>query len=422
MVAAAARAASFNFTKIADTDTLVPGGTGTFSEFEGPPVISGSNVAFPGSDSLTFDGLYLHDGGTLSAVADRTTAIPGEPTLNFTSFDNDLSIDGSTVAFEAFANNLASPLPAVENMILTFQGGSLTIRAFEDRTLVPPANSVPFSDVDDPMIRAGAIGFLGNDDASDEGIFLETGGTIMRIMDHSSPVPGLATYNFSSFDTNTSFDGTTLAGESDIVDGTNTDEIVFTVLPGGGVISVAQTVSTLIPGKLSEIFDDLAEPSIDQGTVAFGGSDASGNEGIYTDEGGSLRLVADENTTVPGRSEPFTGFDTNDTAIDDGRIVFEGDFLTGNGLFFEREGTLSKLIDSDDILDGKNVSSFDLAFNGAISGDLIAFRAFFTDGSEGIFVGQIPEPRTVGVFIMSVVGVAALSRRRGKQKAPLGPT
>ena len=34
------------FRKIPDTDTLVPGGTGTFSGFGQTPALSGSNVAF----------------------------------------------------------------------------------------------------------------------------------------------------------------------------------------------------------------------------------------------------------------------------------------------------------------------------------------------------------------------------------------
>jgi hypothetical protein len=73
------------FTRIADTSTPIPNGTGAFTSFlVVTPSVSGSTVAFYGAGSGNQRGIYSSPigGGTLTVVADVTTAIPnGTATL-----------------------------------------------------------------------------------------------------------------------------------------------------------------------------------------------------------------------------------------------------------------------------------------------------------------------------------------------------
>lgn len=74
-----------------------------------------------------------------------------------------------------------------------------------------------------------------------------------------------------------------------------------------------------------------------------------------------------------------------------------------------------KIIDTGDTLDGKILTDIDIQFNGAISGDKVAFSASFSDGSKGIYFAVIPEP-SISLLLASGVTFAllinALTRRR----------
>ena len=423
-------AVTFSFFKVADTDTVVPGSSATFEGFLGAePVISGNNIAFLGQDNVNFnDGIYLFDGNILSVVADFSTPIPDRSGVNFTDFDEDLSISGSTVAFEGFVDNAG--FTAFDNLVVTASGGNLTILAAETTTFVPPGNTSLFVDVDEPMIRGTTAVFVGNEDESDAGIFFSSGSAVSFIANLNAPVPGRPTYSFSQFDNNISFDGTRIGVESSITDGEDSGILLFTVTTGGVFESITDTIDSVIPGTTSTIFDSLSEPSIDNGIVAFGGNDTNGNQGIYTNLGGTLRVVADESTNVPGEDFTFTGFDPSDTSIEGNNIVFEGKFeinigagigvepqgfVSGEGLYIELNGNLMKIIDTGDTLDGKILTDIDIQFNGAISGDKVAFSASFSDGSKGIYFAVIPEP-SISLLLASGVTFAllinALTRRR----------
>src|SRR4030095_9281072 len=84
-------------TRIADTQTAVPGGTGTFTIFADARAIGGGKVAFIGYDSALAPGIYSYQGGLLGVVADTHTTLPGT-TDTFSDFF-DVTIDGALVAF-----------------------------------------------------------------------------------------------------------------------------------------------------------------------------------------------------------------------------------------------------------------------------------------------------------------------------------
>jgi len=87
------------FTRIADTQTAVPGGTGTFTIFADARAIGGGKVALIGYDSALAPGIYSYQNGLLGVMADTHTTVPG--TADTFSDFFDVAIDGAFAAFTA---------------------------------------------------------------------------------------------------------------------------------------------------------------------------------------------------------------------------------------------------------------------------------------------------------------------------------
>ena len=94
---------SFSFWMVADTNTLVPDGSGVFASFPaaedvGAAIHSG-NVVFGGIDATTGRrGVYAEIAGTLVVIADAGTLIPPGLPLRFDAFGIP-SISGENVVF-----------------------------------------------------------------------------------------------------------------------------------------------------------------------------------------------------------------------------------------------------------------------------------------------------------------------------------
>src|SRR5262245_41771709 len=86
-------ALSFTFQIIADTNTSIPGGFGTFVAGFNPPSVDGTDVAFLGGDGQTQTGLYKSSGGLLQVVADYNTSVPGG-SGNFAVLLSNYGMDG----------------------------------------------------------------------------------------------------------------------------------------------------------------------------------------------------------------------------------------------------------------------------------------------------------------------------------------
>src|SRR5690349_14520492 len=69
-------AKSATFTLIADTQTEVPDGSGTFSLFGDARAIEGGRIVFVGLDSVGASGIYSYQSGLLSVLADTHTVVP----------------------------------------------------------------------------------------------------------------------------------------------------------------------------------------------------------------------------------------------------------------------------------------------------------------------------------------------------------
>ena len=92
-------AAGGTLTPVANTTTAIPNGTGNFTSFGQSLAVSGSKAAFTGSGTGGQAGVYAGQvgGGTPTRIADTTTAIPGG-SGNFMGFSV-VDVSDSEVAF-----------------------------------------------------------------------------------------------------------------------------------------------------------------------------------------------------------------------------------------------------------------------------------------------------------------------------------
>jgi len=367
---ASVSAQTISFRKVADTNTPVPGGTGTFTGFiTTTAVIDRGNVAFTASAASPRVGVYTDIGGTLRQVATSNTVGP----------------DGIRTFVSVYG-------PSIDNGLVAFLG--------------------------DLKFNNGTRRF--------PGVFLEASGTITVVAETGDPAPNGGVFSFFGVDSTPrpSLDAGNVAfaaGTSVVGSG------VF--LNRGGTLSVVADANTVRPGG-TETFLRLSHASLSGDNVAFGGFALSGVKGVYARVGGVLQVVADNTMAAPGGTTTFFG--PVGPAIDGTDIIFadlgsspqsndaqEGSYTYYDGVLnagilgaplapgspslenriivFNRGpgiittnmgGSEFRVIGSGDILDGKSLS---IAYQSreALSGNEIVFFAFFDDQSQGIYVAQI---------------------------------
>ena len=375
-------ALSFTFTKIADTSTTIPDGTGNFTgfvgDFNGSYTISmdNGNVVFRGFGNNQ-QGIYISSGGVLETVVDSNTLTPAG-TSTFGDFNPTPSIDDGNVAFSALGSQGGIYIN-VGGVISTVANSSTPIPGKTDdfRTL----NS-------SPSISGSNVAIVGNDHSyphpDSGGVYAHIGGTLSTIADANTAIPD-GTGNFTQLDLwHPSIDGNSVLFSGR---GSNGQEGIY--INNGGILeTTVNNSNTPIPDG-TDIFTDFGHSDIDGNNVVFRGF-GSDQEGIYVAGDSGLRKVADLNTAIPEGIGNFTALHpvAYYPAVDNGNIAFLGlGSSSQRGIYIEFGGVLEKVIDLNDMLDGKELSS--LEFSDGLSGNSIAFYASFTDNTKGIFVAEL---------------------------------
>jgi serine/threonine protein kinase/tetratricopeptide (TPR) repeat protein len=380
-------------TRIADTSTPIPEGTGTFTSLLAAPSIFGPTVAFhakgPGQE-----GYYTASitGGRLTKVADLTTPIPGG-TGTFSGFTGDpfTAVSGSRVEFRGMGAN-----GHVGIYTAPVGGGPLAVVA--DTNIPIPHGSGNFSGMSNVSFSGLTVAFVGGNRlaAGHRGLYVGSalGGPLTRIVDVNTPIPsGSGTFTGMA---HTSVSGSTVAFRGMGGDGQNG---IYAAPSAGGPVTVVADTNTPIPGGTGN-FKLATFPSVSGSTVAFCGKGV-GQEGIYVGPiaGGRLTRLADLNSPVPnghGKLFSFTipPFNHNVVAMSGSAVAFQAiDGERQVGIYIgSADGTgLRKLIAAGDTLDGRRVSWLTFDRTG-LDGATFAFIASFTDGTSGVYVGRVPGP------------------------------
>ena len=279
------------------------------------------------------------------------------------------------------------------------QATPFTFTKIADTDTPAPGGIDNFTLFGTPSLDNGMMTFMGYDFPGGVGRYTSVDGSLQSVPDTNPP----------TFEGNEAVLGVDSSGRQTIYTDINSS------------LNVVADTNTPIPGG-SGNFDFFGpSPSFNDEYVAFMGGNFSGQQGIYTNTGGSLNRVADTNTAIPGGQGNFAYF-TGDLSFDGGNVAFLGfDAFGWQGIYADIGGSLTKIIGVNDSLDGKIVSSLSFG-HGSLSGNNIAFTASF-GGSEGIFVAtpepiySNPEPSTLALFGVAILGTLAYGWRRRKQAA-----
>lgn len=349
----AAPAAAQTFTRIADTQTVIPGGGGTFTLFADARSIKGDRIGFYAFHDGGGSGVYSFENGTLATVVDTTTTVPGTSDTFSTFFD--VAVDRGYVVFTggwpgpgggcAFAGS--------EGVFARkFQGGQI-------REIVSSLGK-PEKCYHAVEFRQGIIAIGGGINPVDvfhnhsESILATKNiGNANPVLDTTTPKPGGGT--FVGYDQEMAIRSGGLLFNEVLINTIGAVAGVYVVRNDGQGPQLVADQTTAVPGG-SGNFNNIATADWDGGEVGFVGRDSSNRTALYAGTNPSdLRIVADNTTPVPGEGVNFLGL-SNPMAYDSGVFIFSGYWSGGGaGLFQEDAGTVSAILKKGDMLDGRTV-------------------------------------------------------------------
>jgi hypothetical protein len=372
------------FTRIADTQTAVPGGTGTFTIFADARAIGGGKVAFIGYDSALAPGIYSYQSGLLGVVVDSHTTVPGTADT-FTDFF-DVAIDGALVAFTGGwpGPGGGCSFSGSEGVFTRrLQGGAIRALA---TSLTTDKNCFEGIDFDGQKVAV-----TGGVDPVD--LFHNHGESIMIIrridrprvlVDTTTEKPGGGT--FIGYDQDIALRNGGLLFTEIIPNTFGAVAGLYTIRTNGQNLQLVADQSTPVPEGTGD-FNNFAGVDWDGGEVGFIGRNSVNAAFLYAGTSpADLHVVVDSSTPVPG--EAGATFDSlgNPIAYEGGVFVFEGFWSGSNtGLFTSEGGIVQAILKSGDILDGRTVSD---AFcqQGNKDGNQLLVLVLFQDNTRGLYM------------------------------------
>jgi hypothetical protein len=389
-----AHAASFTFTKIADT-------SGSFSSFFDAPAINNQGtVAF-----RTSEGIFAGNGETITTIS-NTTVSPQFPI----SASSDISInDEGTVAFNA---DLESRIVPGDGRKI-FRKGIFTSNGTTTNTIeIFATDGRRRNTIDSPSINnQGTLGFSysseGYVEEDDSTVQTRKGTTTTTIASGVAPrFDGIPTRSVESYSLN---DQGIVAFRRGLSGG------------GSGIFTGNGTTTTTI-ADTSGIFSNLGAASINnEGTVAFNADLDAGGEGIFTGNGTTTTTIAD----TSGIFSNFGAASINDAGI----VAFlAGQDAGGTGIFTGSNSLTNKVIGTGDTLFGSTVTSLGFFREGLNNPGQLAFFASLADGTTGIFradhrgvpdepTKDVPEPASgLGLLALGALGAGSMMQRKQKQQ------
>jgi hypothetical protein len=154
---------------------------------------------------------------------------------------------------------------------------------------------------------------------------------------------------------------------------------------GGGFEIVADLTSP-VPGRTSTFssFHDVSQDGGMIGFYAYTSGDPQSEKGIYASSGGSLFVIVDETTHFPEQPSPSaTYYRFHSPLVDAGAVYFYGQRGTDKGIHRNESGTIDIVFDADVQMPG-GVSDLD-SFRFAAGDGGVAFEGNGMWGEEGVY-------------------------------------
>lgn len=275
----------------------------------------------------------------LKLVADTNTIMPGSD-ITYEDFGPPVSVIspeseayfGTAGTTNGIYNNVGGTLNVVANNRTPVPGGVGNFKTFSRPETLFNGADVAFS--------ATSFGR--------QGVYTWIDGTFELVADSTMVLPGTVG-TFSTFLRPVSLGNGDIAFRAEnFITG---EQGIFRHF--NGTLELVADTGTPIPGGTGN-FTSLDLPvRSENGTVVFRGQGSGGQSGIYIFSGGTLSVIADENTPIPGGTGNFTAFDGDPIVAGGNTVAIEGNGPSSqNGYYLFMGGTLSKIIDRSDTFPG----------------------------------------------------------------------
>jgi len=367
----------YTFVKIADTATAVPGGNG--GTFEGVslslPAVNSLRVAFRGEGGGV-DGVFASEGKTLGSVAAVGDPVSGGGTIN--TIFNDFAFSGGVV------NIIALPSSGLRGIYSADATGLSKIVEFGE----PAPLEGTFSTIFFVSRQRANLAFQANITGGPgiAGVFARIAGANELVADTTTIIPGSAPTTFSSFrDPDISGKNVAFHGGFGAITG------IYARIDG--TLTKVADINDTVPGS-AESFTSFSIPVISGRQVAFRGI-GNGSSGIYVGDGGPLTVIAQTGDPAPGGST-FSGFGQF-VAIDGEEMAFSASGSGFSGLFVSGRFGLCRVTDTNNALEGKDVTQLFMGRD-SYSRGMLGFLAVFSDGSRGVYLAQAPQRFPTGAL------------------------
>jgi hypothetical protein len=397
----AAQAAVFRFSPVADTSTLVPGGTGSFDFFD-TPTIGGDATVFEGGQRGGEFGLYRAQGGSIQTLVNANTPIPNG-NGNFAGISGYASSDQG-VAFIGYDSEFQ---PGV------FWADGKTLQR------IGPIDNANYFEIQGLATKGQTVVYGGSPYALDgqrpPTLFLFDGNDTQVPLSSGIPIPGAAGQTFTEFAFPALSEDSLAFVGSNFTRGGGPEDLygVYVLSLRDGTLQAIADTNTPTPGgegTFGQYGLVFGAPSIEGSEVSF-----TAKTGIYRSDDQILSRVVDLNTLIPGTDQTFNDF--GQSVIRGNQIVFQAGSSNFSGIYTSVEDNLAEVIATGSQIQGKTVSYLQFG-SSSWSGDRLVFGAGFDDGSRGIFEAQpVPAPAsTLGLAVLGAVGAGSLVQRRLKQR------
>ncbi|HEY8239924.1 MAG TPA: hypothetical protein VIH35_00675 [Kiritimatiellia bacterium] len=357
---------------------MIPSGSGRFTSL-GPPSLDRYNLAFRGVGTNAQEGFYIQvNTSGLTNAADRNTAIPNG-TGPFTLFSTQAELtDGDTI-FGGLGSN-------GQRGIYLNRTGTLT-RIADTNTPIPGGTGTFSATFNFASTDNGHAAFRGTGSGGQAGIYGWDGLAMTNLADLTTSIPdGSGTF--------TNYGDPSLDRGIVAFQGMGTgNQMGIYVWKGGTLARVADT-NTAIPSGSGAFTSIASSASVDGGNIAFRGLGSGGQDGIYAWINGALSVVADTNTAMPSQASAFRAFGAA-PSINAGYVAFSGSGDGMTGIYANVGGSLSAVVTITNILDGKAVTALSVGRN-MLSGERVAFNATYAAGS-GVYLAATADTDADGM-------------------------
>jgi hypothetical protein len=377
---------SWTITKIADIDTDLPnwppGGNKEYSE----PSIDNDVVTFKcsvGGGGWPYYCIYTSSlDGNFTIQLDNTTPIPGTTDQYFSGVGG-LSLSDGVLAFVG-----TDPYPSYRGLYKKSVTSSDIAIVVNPETEIPDGiGTFQTASLEIPSINGNTIAFrgFGISEIPQEGIYAEVNDNLIAVADLNTEIPNHVDLSFGDFDMHPSS-----GGDYVVFVGYDEEYVargIYRYSIDTDLIEVIADESTDFPVG-TEKFANFDRPVIDGGNCAFRGfEEITSRRGVFTYLDGELDVVAMQGDSVPDAFQRYID-DFGLISIDGRDVAFlatQGGSYGYKSILVKTGGVLTKVIDSDEYLDGKGIFAFEISRQ-ALSDDRVVFLVQFADYTWGVYL------------------------------------